>query len=217
MANKKKSKIRLRGKGRDKPTATGCGKRGLGQASRIKKCPTCQIEINPLKRRNRFCGHKCAAIYNNARRTSEAKECPQGRERFRSAGRHCSQKCDVKTKRERYIAEWKAGTRSGLDRYGRTRPAIKRYLREKFKDRCSECNWHKINPFTGKVPLNADHIDGDWRNNKEDNLRLLCGCCDSLTKTYAGGNRGKGRGSVRPNNPSIIWPKRRQALEKRSS
>jgi hypothetical protein len=51
--------------------------------------------------------------------------------------------------------------------------------------------------YTGVAPLVADHVDGDWKNNREKNLRLLCPNCDSLTPTYAGANKGKGR----PNRP----------------
>lgn len=50
-----------------------------------------------------------------------------------------------------------------------------------------------MNPKTSQVPLVADHVDGNWRNNNEKNLRLLCPNCDSLTPTYAGLNRGNGR------------------------
>ena len=50
-----------------------------------------------------------------------------------------------------------------------------------------------MNQVTGKVPLVADHIDGNWRNNSEKNLRLLCPNCDSLSSTYATLNKGKGR------------------------
>ena len=37
------------------------------------------------------------------------------------------------------------------------------------------------------------HIDGNSKNNKEENLTLLCPNCHSLTKTYKGANRGNGR------------------------
>jgi hypothetical protein len=95
---------------------------------------------------------------------------------------------------ERYIAAWKRGDENGLkNSLGIVSNHVKRYLREKYNDRCSECGWSRVNPFTGKVPLVADHIDGNWQNNTEDNLRLLCGCCDSLTESYCGSNRGKGR------------------------
>jgi hypothetical protein len=70
---------------------------------------------------------------------------------------------------------------------------VKRYLRIKYGNRCVLCGWSVINAKTGQVPLVADHIDGNWKNNTEDNLRLLCPNCDSLTPTYAGLNRGNGR------------------------
>jgi hypothetical protein len=41
--------------------------------------------------------------------------------------------------------------------------------------------------------LVADHIDGNWRNNTEENLRLLCPNCDSLTHTFSALNKGNGR------------------------
>lgn len=43
------------------------------------------------------------------------------------------------------------------------------------------------------IPLEIDHIDGNSENNSEENLRLICPNCHSLTATYKGANRGKGR------------------------
>ncbi|MFF3863007.1 HNH endonuclease [Streptomyces sp. NPDC002209] len=43
------------------------------------------------------------------------------------------------------------------------------------------------------LPLEVDHVDGDWRNNLPQNLRLLCPNCHSTTDTYRG--RAKGRHS----------------------
>ncbi|MCX4666967.1 HNH endonuclease [Streptomyces sp. NBC_01381] len=43
------------------------------------------------------------------------------------------------------------------------------------------------------LPLEVDHIDGDWHNNRVENLRLLCPNCHSVTDTYRG--RAKGRQS----------------------
>ncbi|MEK7147864.1 MAG: HNH endonuclease, partial [Patescibacteria group bacterium] len=66
-------------------------------------------------------------------------------------------------------------------------------LREKFGDKCCLCGWSKVNQKTGKVPLVADHIDGNWRNNSESNLRLICPNCDALLPTFSALNKGRGR------------------------
>jgi len=86
-----------------------------------------------------------------------------------------------------------AGEVSGLQCLGIVTTYVKRHLRIKFGNKCCLCGWSKVNPKTGLVPLVADHIDGNWQNNVESNLRLLCPNCDSLTPTYTGSNRRNGR------------------------
>lgn len=61
---------------------------------------------------------------------------------------------------------------------------VKTFLRYVFDNRCTRCGWNEINPVTGKVPVEVEHIDGDWRNNAPENLTLLCPNCHSLTATY---------------------------------
>ena len=66
---------------------------------------------------------------------------------------------------------------------------IKKYLREKYGNKCVLCSWAQVNIVTEQVPLVADHIDGNWRNNIEDNLRLVCPNCDATSSTYAALNK----------------------------
>ncbi len=116
-----------------------------------------------------------------------------GKDPYRPGYKYCSNVCQLAYQRQVFIKNWKAGKIHGLQNTGVVSTSIKIYLRNKFGDKCCLCGWSKINEVTGKVPLVADHIDGNWRNNAESNLRLICPNCDSLTSTYSGLNKGNGR------------------------
>ncbi|MEU0369875.1 HNH endonuclease signature motif containing protein [Streptomyces sp. NPDC006283] len=61
------------------------------------------------------------------------------------------------------------------------------------RERCAGCGTEPL--WRGRpLPLEVDHVDGNWRNNRPDNLRLLCPNCHSSTDTYRG--RSKGRRNV---------------------
>ncbi len=59
-------------------------------------------------------------------------------------------------------------------------------IEEGVEYRCSRCNIDKWQEE--KITLDADHIDGDWKNNLKNNLRFLCPNCHSLTKNYKARN-----------------------------
>jgi len=61
---------------------------------------------------------------------------------------------------------------------------LRRYLTRRHGETCTRCGWCERHPVTGRVPLEVEHIDGDWRNNRPENITLLCPNCHSLTSFH---------------------------------
>jgi hypothetical protein len=53
---------------------------------------------------------------------------------------------------------------------------------------CEICGWAK-QAKNGRIPLELDHINGNRRDNRLENLRILCPNCHSLQSTHRGLNR----------------------------
>ena len=67
---------------------------------------------------------------------------------------------------------------------------VRIYLIEQHgKEECWKCGWDEVHPVTGKVPLELNHIDGDWRNGTLENLEVICPNCHSLTPNFRALNR----------------------------
>ncbi len=48
--------------------------------------------------------------------------------------------------------------------------------------KCSECG---LDTWRGKpIPLEIDHVNGDWLDNQQDNLRFMCRNCHAQTETF---------------------------------
>lgn len=116
---------------------------------------------------------------------------------------YCDTTCQHDYEYQEYIKRWKNGEEDGLRGAYQISNYLKRYIFEKFNNQCCKCGWNEINPYTGKIPLEIEHKDGNYQNNSEDNLELLCPNCHSLTSTYKGANKGHGRlGRSKYNLPS---------------
>ena len=111
--------------------------------------------------------------------------------------KYCSIKCQKEQQYLDYIRKWKSGKQQGNRGEYQISMHIKTYLRRKYNNQCARCGWGMVNEYTGIIPLEVEHIDGDYTNNKEENLILLCPNCHSLTSTYKGANLNNGRKSRR--------------------
>lgn len=115
-----------------------------------------------------------------------------GKTLVKGQNKYCSNKCQKDFEYKQYIQRWKNGLETGLiGQYGIS-SHIRRYLLEKYNNKCQKCGWGEQNIYTNSIPLEVHHKDGDYRNNQEDNLELLCPNCHSLTENYKSANR-KGR------------------------
>ena len=136
-----------------------------------------------------FCYNVCVLI--NKKIKNNCLVCKK--ETARARYKYCSNACQQEYQYRQYIKKWKIGEEIGLQSIGVVSRHIKRYLRDKFGNKCCLCGWSQVNQKSYIVPLVADHVDGNWRNNTEKNLRLVCPNCDALSPTYAALNKGRGR------------------------
>lgn len=161
-------------------------------------CITCGGIIPYEKRMNQFCSSSCSAIYNNKHKEKKIRplciNCHINPVK-RNASKFCGFKCQNDYIQKQFIIDWKSGKNNG-NYNGLTEKIshrIRHYLFEKYDNKCAECGWGEMNPYSKRIPLEVEHIDGNYMNNKEENLTLLCPNCHSLTPTAKGANRGNGR------------------------
>ncbi|MBR6034247.1 MAG: DUF2116 family Zn-ribbon domain-containing protein [Clostridia bacterium] len=121
------------------------------------------------------------------------KKCINCNTKISNRNKFCSIKCQKEYEYNQYIHKWKNGQTDGLRGKYQLSMHIRTYMIKKYNNRCAKCGWSEINPYTNNVPLEIEHIDGNYLNNTEENLIVLCPNCHSLTSTYKGANLNHGR------------------------
>lgn len=106
----------------------------------------------------------------------------------------CSNKCQREFEAKDYIERWKNGEEDGLKGEYGVSNFIRKYLLEKSNYKCDKCGWGEKNEYTGNIPLEIHHIDGNYLNNVEENLQVLCPNCHSLTESYKAHNKDGRKG-----------------------
>lgn len=168
--------------------------------------PSCASSITSSDNRRKFCSRSCSVTVANSvkpKRKAAIYLCSCGTRIGRTA-KQC-RTCRNQENRQLKIQSWLSGKWSGAktsDPYQITELIID-YVKTLADWRCQNTTcaypggWSEINPTTGRVPVQIDHIDGNASNNAPQNLIVLCPSCHALTPTYGSLNVGNGRPSRR--------------------
>lgn len=158
-----------------------------------KTCEECSSEFETTDRRKRFCNRSCSAKFNNKGVTrhgvpsSSCLRCGVKTVPYRNKSGYCSTSC----RQEHEIEQWLAGNLSGCWKYSYA-AYVRRWLERKTNTSCEACGFNTLRT-DGTNILQVDHIDGNWENNRPENVRLLCPNCHAMTDNWGAKNMGNGR------------------------
>lgn len=165
-----------------------------------KVCPTCQNSLPYEKRRSKFCNHVCAGLFCNKSPSGNSKHkkicvvCSTSYMSYMKNSKYCNRICEKLHAFGKKIEAWKNGLEKGYSgKAFSVAKWLRRYLFQKYDNKCCKCNWSQVNPVTNNIPLEVNHINGDASDCKEENLELLCPNCHSLTFNFRSLNRNSKR------------------------
>lgn len=161
-------------------------------------CFCCKKEFKPKNKPSNllrpFCSQSCAAKINGRdyiKRLKENKNCLFCSSILeKNINSFCNEECCLSYREEKYIKEWQNNSLSKVNL--RSNSYIRNYLYKKQNNKCLICNINNV-WNNKKLIFILDHIDGNYLNNTENNLRLICSNCDSQLDTYKAKNKGRGR------------------------
>lgn len=180
--------------------------KSLTRERSVKKCPKCRTEKEKRFCKNcgkelksgqtKFCSSSCSAKYYGKLKSETIKKnkCLNCNKDIPLQRKFCSRDCLNSFYQKQREKEVYSNIKT---KDGRVSKTVRKFLFKKYNNSCQLCGWSTKNEFTGKVPLQIHHIDGNPENNNIENLQLLCPNCHSLTKSYSNKNYGKGRESRR--------------------
>jgi predicted restriction endonuclease len=124
-------------------------------------------------------------------RERNEKKCKNCNELIPNRNTYCDNKCQAEFQNKAKYEKLQDGQIEGLGNLDSVARTAKRYLIKLHGNKCMVCGWDEVNPFTGKVPVELNHKDGNPENNSIDNLEILCPNHHSLSEFHK--SRGKGR------------------------
>lgn len=152
----------------------------------VKFCAKCGKKLE--RGQTKFCSSSCSAKYNNKLRKKHLFCNKCGKELSGTQKKFCSPKCQKDYEYEHFIEKWKKNETNGISGAYGISSHIKRYMLEKTNCSCEICGCNWVNPKSGKPIVEIHHIDGDYTNNREENLQVLCPNHHAMTDTFKNNN-----------------------------
>ena len=107
---------------------------------------------------------------------------------------YCSMKCLQEDKYKERINKYLKGEIEGWTSKGvQLAIWLRRYIKEIRGSSCSKCGWDEKHSIDGKSLTEINHIDGDAKNCKLENLEVLCPNCHSKTTNFRARNKKSSR------------------------
>lgn len=156
----------------------------------MKICQHCGKELEG-RWQKKYCSSSCSSIVNNSKRKSDKiRKCLTCESPTKHASnRFCSVDCRWKYTNNLRIESWLSGEWDGGKGTHWISDIVRKYLLEQSNYKCIQCGWGETNEYSGTIPLQIDHINGNSDDHSYGNLRVLCPNCHSLTSTYRSLNR----------------------------
>lgn len=155
------------------------------------KCSICDLPVSRKK------ASKSGLYFCTVRHKNEAlTRARRGDAKFVDLipGHYGPPKESLLSKHNRLFDEWKNGGDYPSNATTRFCSWVREKLLEYNNYACSKCGWSEVSR-NGTIPLEVDHIDGNWMNQKFDNIRILCPNCHALTDNWKIYNKGNNENS----------------------
>lgn len=159
----------------------------------MRLCNQCGQETNNPA----FCSRSCSAKYNNHKfpkrknkdlATINCVECKALFKMTRASQKYCTNNCKfihIQKTRDEQIIQNKGFSENA------TNLTIRQFLIRQHGNYCMICGLDANDWQCKKLTLIVDHVNGDCKNQKLDNLRIVCPNCDSQLDTYKAKNKGR--------------------------
>ena len=166
---------------------TFCNRKCFGEYRQRKNiCPCGGITQN-----DKYCSVSCSNRYRAVNPTKDWK-CIICLKPVGKKSTFCGNTCLAHYNREIKIYIWlTTGKGAATSTTGEIRSWLVDWLKELVDYTCQECGWRKFHPIDNRPGVQIDHINGNNKDHRPENLRALCPECHWRTETYCGRNKVK--------------------------